>query len=91
MSKPLDFKSLTVLAKFAANSNNANTCFSFNDEKYSCEQVNETLRRELNKYALDYNTFQETKECILSIENKIDTNDYKIVIVDNKSNDDRCL
>lgn len=67
MSKPLDFKSLTVLAKFAANSNNANTCFSFNDEKYSCEQVNETLRRELNKYALDYNTFQENKYKIFKL------------------------
>ncbi len=37
---------------------------------------------------LNYNTFQETKECILSIENKIDTQDYKIVIVDNQSKDD---
>lgn len=37
---------------------------------------------------LNYNTFQETKECILSIENKIDTQDYKIVIVDNRSKDD---
>lgn len=37
---------------------------------------------------LNYNTFQETTECILSIENKIDTDDYKIVIVDNKSKDD---
>lgn len=37
---------------------------------------------------LNYNTFKETTECILSIENKIDTDDYKIVIVDNKSNDD---
>lgn len=36
---------------------------------------------------LNYNTFQETKECILSIENKIDTQDYKIVIVDNQSKD----
>lgn len=37
---------------------------------------------------LNYNTFQETKECILSIENRIDTDDYKIIIVDNKSKDD---
>lgn len=37
---------------------------------------------------LNYNTFQETKECIMSIENKIDTQDYKIVIVDNQSKDD---
>ena len=37
---------------------------------------------------LNYNTFQETKECILSIENKIDTQDYRIVIVDNQSKDD---
>lgn len=37
---------------------------------------------------LNYNTFQETKECILSIERKIDTDDYKIIIVDNKSIDD---
>lgn len=37
---------------------------------------------------LNYNTFQETKECILSIENKIDTQDYRIIIVDNQSKDD---
>ncbi len=37
---------------------------------------------------LNYNTFQETKECVLSIEEKIDTDNYKIVIVDNESKDD---
>lgn len=37
---------------------------------------------------LNYNTFQETKDCVLSIENKIDTQDYRIVIVDNQSKDD---
>lgn len=37
---------------------------------------------------LNYNTFQETKDCVLSIESKIDTQNYKIVIVDNLSTDD---
>lgn len=37
---------------------------------------------------LNYNTYQETVECVLSIENMIDTEDYKIIIVDNKSKDD---
>ena len=37
---------------------------------------------------LNYNTYNETVDCILSIENKIDTDDYKIVIIDNCSTDD---
>lgn len=37
---------------------------------------------------LNYNTFQETKDCVLSIESNIDTQNYKIVIVDNLSTDD---
>ena len=36
---------------------------------------------------LNYNTYEETKECILSIEDKLDTKDYRIVIVDNCSKD----
>ena len=36
---------------------------------------------------LNYNTYEETKECILSIEDKLDTKDYRIVIVDNCSRD----
>ena len=37
---------------------------------------------------LNYNTYEETKECILSIEDKLDTKDYRIVVVDNCSCDD---
>lgn len=37
---------------------------------------------------LNYNTYQETVECIQSIEKKLDTQDYRIVIVDNNSKDD---
>ena len=37
---------------------------------------------------LNYNTYEETKEGILSIEDKLDTKDYRIVIVDNCSTDD---
>lgn len=36
---------------------------------------------------LNYNTYVETVECIDSIENKLDIDDYKIVIVDNASKD----
>ena len=36
---------------------------------------------------LNYNTYEETKECVLSIEDKLDTKDYRIVIVDNCSSD----
>lgn len=36
---------------------------------------------------LNYNTFDVTKDCILSIENKIDTSEYVIVVVDNASKD----
>lgn len=37
---------------------------------------------------LNYNTYQETVECVRSIEERIDTKEYRIVIVDNKSKDD---
>jgi GT2 family glycosyltransferase len=37
---------------------------------------------------LNYNTYEETVECVNSIEDKIDTNDYRIVIVDNASKDE---
>ena len=37
---------------------------------------------------LNYNTYEETRDCILSVEEKLDTTDYRIVIVDNCSTDD---
>lgn len=43
---------------------------------------------ELGFVILNYNTYQETIECIQSIENKVDTKNYVVVIVDNASKDD---
>ncbi|MBQ7445133.1 MAG: glycosyltransferase [Clostridia bacterium] len=37
---------------------------------------------------LNYNTYEETIACIHSIHDKIDTEDYRIVVVDNASTDD---
>lgn len=37
---------------------------------------------------LNYNTYNETVECIESIEKKLDTDEYRIVIIDNASKDD---
>lgn len=37
---------------------------------------------------LNYNTYTETVECVNSIEEKIDIDDYRIVIIDNGSKDD---
>lgn len=37
---------------------------------------------------LNYNTYQETIECVQSIEKMLDTDEYRIVIVDNASEDD---
>ena len=37
---------------------------------------------------LNYNTYEETRKNILSIEDKLDTSDYRVVIVDNCSTDD---
>ena len=37
---------------------------------------------------LNYNTFEETMACIHSIRDKIDTEDYRIIVVDNASTDD---
>lgn len=43
---------------------------------------------EIGFVILNYNTYTETVECIESIEEKLDTDDYRIVIVDNASRDD---
>ncbi len=40
---------------------------------------------------LNYNTFEETKECISSIFEHIDINEYKIVVVDNGSSDNSLI
>lgn len=37
---------------------------------------------------LNYNTYEETAACVESIEHKIDTDDYVIIVVDNASKDD---
>ena len=36
---------------------------------------------------LNYNTYEETTACIHSINDKIDTQDYRIIVVDNASTD----
>ncbi len=64
----LDFKNLTTLAKLASSAKQgAATSFSFNNETYSCAELNETLRTELNKYAGDYHTFCQNKHQIFKL------------------------
>lgn len=53
--------------------------------------MNGKIKEEMNKdiafVILNYNVYQETKDCILSIIDKIDTDSFAIVVVDNNSKD----
>ncbi len=70
----LDRKDLFQLAKVVANANSASpVAYSFGDEKFSYTELNETLRKELQSYAGNYQLYRENKNIIFSlIENVID-------------------
>ena len=64
----LDKMNLVQLMKVAAKADpSAPVSYSFGQENYSYEQLNETLRRELNVYAGDYSLFRENKNLIYSV------------------------
>ena len=64
----LDKKNLITLAKTVAKANpSAPTAYSYNGESFSYEQLNETLRRELNEYAGTYALYRENKNLIFEV------------------------
>lgn len=70
----LDRTNLVKLAKIAANANSASpVAYSFGEEKFSADQINETLRQELNELAGTYALYRENKNTIFAlIEETID-------------------
>lgn len=64
----LDKKDLLTLMKTVAKADNsAPTSYSWNGEGFSYEALNETLRRELNKYAGDYYAYNQNKYLIFQL------------------------
>ncbi|MCD8210466.1 MAG: hypothetical protein LUC37_02850 [Prevotella sp.] len=64
----LPLKDLTVLAKIAANATPSSpAAYSFNNEQYSYQEVNETLRRELNELAGTWAAYRENKNTIFTL------------------------
>ena len=64
----LDRNSLVQLAKIVAKADpSASVCYSFNGENFDYEQLNETLRRELNEYASTYAMYRDNKNLIFSV------------------------
>lgn len=64
----LDRNSLVQLAKIVAKADpSASVCYSFNGENFDYDQLNETLRRELNEYASTYAMYRDNKNLIFSV------------------------
>ena len=64
----LDRNSLVQLAKIVAKADpSASVCYSFNGENFDYDQLNETLRRELNEYASTYAMYRDNKSLIFSV------------------------
>ena len=64
----LDRNSLVQLAKIVAKADpSASICYSFNGENFDYDQLNETLRRELNEYASTYALYRDNKNLIFSV------------------------
>ena len=64
----LDRNNLVSLMKIVAKADSsAPSSYSWNNEAFSYEALNETLRRELNEYAGDYASYRENKNLIFSI------------------------
>ena len=70
----LEFKELLKLAKTVAKANpSVATAFSFNDKKYSYDEMNEALRLEFKELAPDYRTYKINQNTIFAlIEQTID-------------------
>lgn len=64
----LDRNNLVQLMKTVARADASTpTAYSFGGKNYSYEDLNETLRRELNEYAGDYSSYRENKNMIFSL------------------------
>ena len=64
----LDRTNLIALMKQVAKADpSAPVSYSFNGENFSYDQLNETLRRELNEYAGTYSLYRENKNLIFSL------------------------
>lgn len=64
----LDKKSLIALAKTTANANPASpVAYSFGEDKFSYNELNDLLRSELNGMASTYSLYRENKNTIFSI------------------------
>ena len=66
----LDINNLVKLAKITAGANkntSSQTAYSFNDEKFSYEDLNETLRNELKELAGTYSLYRENKNTIFAL------------------------
>lgn len=64
----LEFNQLVKLAKATVSANpSAPVAYSFGEEKFSYEQLNETLRKELNEIAGSYSLYRENKNKVFSL------------------------
>lgn len=64
----LNYKDLLSLMKTVAKADNSNpTAYSYNGESLSYEALNETLRREMNEIAGNYQLYRENKNTIFSL------------------------
>lgn len=62
----MEKKQLITLAKLAANASPASK-YSFGDETYTCQELNDTLRTELNALMSNYSLYRDNKNTIFSI------------------------
>ena len=64
----MEYKDLVKLAKIAVSADASSpVAYSFGDEKFTCEEVNDALRRELNELAGTYALYRENKNKIFSL------------------------
>ena len=64
----LDIKNLTALAMAAAKADrSAPVAYSYEDKKFSYDELNETLRAEMNELAGDWSSYRANKNTIFSI------------------------
>lgn len=64
----LDFKNLLKLATTTAKANpSVQTSFAFGKDQFSYEELDNTLRKELNEIAGDYNLYRENKNLVFRL------------------------
>ena len=64
----LEFNQLLTLMKVVAKANpSATTSYSYNNETFTYEQLNKTLRKEMNEIAGSYQLYRENKNVLFSL------------------------